>query len=778
MPIVKVPFTPGINREVTNYAGSGGFYDCNKIRFRAGTPEKIGGWINAFAGNTFVGTARNLWNWETTTGENLIAIGSNQKYYVNNGGSYFDITPVNTVVTLTNPFTTTSGSNYVKVTDSTALTVGTFVSFSGATAVGGLTISGSYEIVTVILNGYYILASSNASSTASGGGTVTATYQINAGNSVVSPAVGWGSAPWGYGGWGSNASVSVPLRLWSQANFGDDLLFAARNGALYYWTKDTISYAAGVTINTKASSVTKTTQTVATGVSSSTTFTIINSQSVDIGATVTLVSGAVGSSIPTGTYVTTGYTGYTTVTVSAAVTLSAGDVVAFSYSGKTAPNQVGNVLVSTTNQFTVALGSTPYNPANFNPAFVPLLVRWSDQSVPYDWTPTTANQSGEQSLSAGSYIVTGLSTRQEILVWTDRALFSMQYIGPPLIFSFQLMMDNISIISPNAMISVNGQTYWMGQDKFYMYNGTVSPLPCSVRKYVFSNINYNETYQIVCGQNEQFNEVWWFYPSTNSSVNDSYVVYNYLENSWYYGTINRTGWLQSSLQSYPLGIYSVQNSYLAAPINASATVVPLLNAASYPSSGCVQIGSEQITYSGVTSTSLTGCTRGANGTVAASHTIYTAVINLTPNQILYHEYGVDDYSQNPTVPQPISAYLQTSDFDIGQGGDHFGYVWRILPDFTFQGSNSSNPTLTVTINPRTNSGTAYTTGNGVDSPSVVNTVPAPTPPNTYPVEQYTGQIYTRIRGRQMNLYVQSNTVGVAWQMGQMRLDTRPDGRRA
>jgi hypothetical protein len=330
------------------------------------------------------------------------------------------------------------------------------------------------------------------------------------------------------------------------------------------------------------------------------------------------------------------------------------------------------------------------------------------------------------------------------------------------------------------MITVNGATYWMGADKFYAYNGTVVPLPCSVRKYIFSNINQSQAQQIICGQNEQFNEIWWFYPSTNSLVNDSYVIYNYLDATWYYGSMNRTAWLQTSSQTYPLAVYSVQNSYLSAAITASTTSISLLNASSYPSSGTVLIDSEQISYTGVTTTSLTGCTRGVNNTTAASHAAYAAVQSYTYNQILSHENGIDDASSNVAgVTNPITTYLQTSDFDIN-GGDHFGYVWRFLPDFTFQGSTAATPQIYLTLNPRNSSGAAYMTGgdigNVADS-TVTNTQAAPLPPNTSPVEQYTGVIYTRIRGRQMNFKVQSSAIGVTWQMGVNRIDMRPDGRR-
>lgn len=891
MPIVKIPFTPGINREVTNYAGSGGYYDCNKIRFRAGNPEKIGGWINAYTGNTFYGVARQIWNWETSNTLNLIAMGTNQKYYVNFGGAFYDITPVAGTSTLSNPFSTTSGSPLVTVNDSAAVTLGTWVTYSGATSVGGLTLNSSYEVIAIpnlnstfttassgtgttatisftaqpfappigssvtisemnptgyngtytitassttsvsfantttgsqvtaglisfALSGYQIIAGSNATSSTSGGGTVTATYQINASNATVaSNGSGWGGPAWGEGGWGGVNSAGqlvttyLPLRLWSQANFGDNLVAAISDGAMYYWTPTFTSggFQPAVTINTAAASNIKTTQTVVSAVSSSYTFTVANSQGVDYGATVTLGTGAaVGSSIPANTTVSPSptYTGYTTITVTNPVTLAAGDPVNFSYSGLTAPTIVNQVIVSTTNQFAIALGSTSYNPVTFNQLFNPMLVRWSDQSIPYEWTPATYNQSGEQVLSAGSYIVGGISTRQENLIWTDRALYSMQYVGAPFVFSFTLMMDNISIASPYAMITVNGVTFWMGVDKFYTYNGTVTVLPCTVRKYVFSNINQEQSYQIICGQNEQFNEVWWFYPSSGSYVNDSYVIYNYAENTWYYGTLNRTAWFNSSLQYNPLAVFSIQTSYLNTAITTTGSIssIQLINAYSYPESGTIIIDSEQMTYTNNTGTTLTGITRAVNNTVATTHAAYTKVSMTAPNQILFHEYGVDDYSTG--TAQPIYSYIQTSDFDIGQGGDRFGYVWRMLPDFTFVGSNyntAPNPVIYLTLNPRNNSGSSYLTSTGGDENNSValtdgtttNTQAAPTPPNqatpgvsptafpanTYPVEQFTGAIYTRVRGRQMAYVVSSTTTGVQWQMGQMRFDIRPDGRR-
>ena len=434
------------------------------------------------------------------------------------------------------------------------------------------------------------------------------------------------------------------------------------------------------------------------------------------------------------------------------------------YSGSFVPTSTFKMVTSDVQRFGIALGSNPYDPFDANTAFDPLLVRWSDQENVYDWVPTDTNQAGEQRLSQGSGIITGQHTRQEGLIWTDSGLYSMQYLGPPYVWGFQMLMDNISIISPNAAVTVNSVTYWMGIDKFYVYSGRVETLPCTLRQFIFTNLNVSQAYQIVCGTNEGYNEIWWFYPSANSVVNDSYVIYNHLERIWYYGTINRTAWLDSSLKQYPLGNFSIQTSYLGTDISSSVTSITLVNGSSYLSAGTITVESEQITYTGISGNTLTGCTRGVNSTTAASHLTYTPVTYNVSNQVIYHENGVDDGTVNPAIA--IESYIKSSDFDIGDG-HNFGFVWRILPDVTFNGSVSTNPQLMLTVFPRQNSGSDYTSA---QSPTVTRTA-------TYPVEQYTGQVYTRVRGRQMAFMVSSTALGTTWQLGSPRLDIRPDGRR-
>jgi hypothetical protein len=326
-----------------------------------------------------------------------------------------------------------------------------------------------------------------------------------------------------------------------------------------------------------------------------------------------------------------------------------------------------------------------------------MLVRWSDQSNPEQWVPQLTNQAGEYTLTNGSYIMQAQATRQEILIWTDSCLYSMQYQGSPYVWGFQVLMDNITVISPNSMITINNVTYWMGQEKFYMYSGRVETLPCSLRQYIFDDINQDQAYQIFCGANEGYNEVWWFYCSANSNVVDKYVIYNYLDRVWYYGTMGRTAWLDTGNRQYPL----------AADYN---------------------------------------------------------------KRVLYHESSVDDVSTS--VAMPIDAYVQSSDFDIGDG-HNFAFVWRILPDVNFNGSNVNDPVVTMTVKPRQNSGAPY---GQADNPAVQSYDNYSTR-GAYDIQQFDGQVYTRLRGRQMSFRIESNTLGVAWQLGTPRLDTRPDGRR-
>jgi hypothetical protein len=472
MPLSKLELKPGVNREGTRYTNEGGWYDCDKIRFRQSTPEKIGGWTRISTA-TFSGVCRSLWNWVTLGGQNLIGVGTHLKFYIENVGAYNDITPIRATVSLTNPFATTSGSATVTVTDAAlGYTSGDYVTFSGASAVGGLTIDGEYELtrtVTSAANTYTITAASTASSTASGGGSVSAAYQINIGSPFAVPIEGWGASSWGQGTWGVGESSTTKIRFWSQSNFGEDLIFGHGEGSIYYWDATNGVGTRGVLLSS--------------------------------------LSGA--SDVPT----------------------------------------VQNIiLVSDINRFVFCFGTNPVGDTTLDPT----LLRWSDQENAVDWTPSATNQAGSLRLSRGTKIVTASQARQEVLVWTDSSLYSLQYVGAPVVWTASLVGENVSISSQSAVAYANGVAYWMGKDKFYKYDGRTQPLQCDVRKYVFNDFNTSQYTQVFAGTNESFHEIWWFYCSTSATNIDKYVIYNYLEDIWYFGTLARTAWLDSGLRDSPL----------------------------------------------------------------------------------------------------------------------------------------------------------------------------------------------------------------------------------
>lgn len=629
MALQKIQLRPGINRESTSYANEGGYYDCDKVRFRSGFPEILGGWVR-LSNATFKGVCRALLNWITLSNDNYTGVGTNLKYYIEWGGAYYDITPIRETTTPgETTFSATNGSAVITVTHVNHGAVdGDFVTFSLTTGLGGVitssVLNSEFQITYLTIDTYTIDVGvvADTSDIGDGGTNTVARYQINTGAELAVVGTGWGTGVWGRGGWGSAfaGGVTTALRLWTHDTYGEDLVFAPRGGQLYYWDASSGLAVRGVYLKDAAT--------------------------------------------------------------------------AAGWDGDFVPTQTNQVISSGLSRIIIALGANNYDPTNPNTPFDPLLVRWADQENTFEWVPTALTQAGEQRLTAGSFIVCGRLTRQEILIWTNSALYSMQYIGPPFVFGFNLLMDNLSIISPNATITVNNVTYWMGAEKFYTYSGRVETLPCSVRQYVFTDINQEQASQIVAGSNEGFSEVWWFYPSKNSNVNDRYVIYNHLEKSWYIGTMSRTAWLDSPLRNFPMAA------------------------------------------------------------------------NLD-NRIVYHEASVDDEAGD--TPVPINAFIQSSDFDIGDG-DQFGFVWRIIPDITFDGSTAPStvpPQVTMTLMPRVNSGSNYTPST---SPTVTRTT-------TVPIEQYTGQVYVRVRGRQMALKVESNRLGTRWQLGATRIDARTDGRK-
>lgn len=624
MPIVKLQFTPGINRDKTNYSGEGGWWDCDKVRFREGYPQKIGGWRKVTP-QPFLGVCRQMCNWITSFEDNLLALGTHRKLYIEAGSIFYDITPIRDTFTgLTNPVATTNGSDIVTLNITAhGAEVGAFVVISGLSEnIGGISLNGSHKVIEVIdNNSLKIKAPSAATATTTGGSSGTYAFEINPGTPVVTKGYGWGIDGWGIMPWGLGGTNPVFLesRDWFLCNLDNDLIANIRKGPVYYWARGALS-------DIQPS---------------------LSSRAVLL------------SSLP-----------------------GASDV----------PTRVGQVFVSQLDKHVIAFGAQPFGGDVTD--FDALLIRWSSQDEPENWTPSPTNSAGFLRVTKGSKIVAAVSTRQEILVFTDNTLYSMQFLGTTEVFGIQEYTDNISIASPRAAINVNSVVFWMGKDKFYIYSGRVDTLPCTVREYVFKDFNYEQLPQVVCGTNEKWGEVWWFYPSKDSEVNNRYVVYNYRENIWYFGKFDKTAWLESGVRPNPHSVITDENSEFG--------------------------------------------------------------------YLYIHETGVD------ADGEPMEAYITSNDFDI-EDGEHFGLLRRLIPDVSFFGSEvpeGVKPQITLEIKPRNFPGSAFRF-NPESSQDVIETT----------VEQFTEQVFIRARARQMAMKVSSNTLGVYWQLGDVRMDIRQDGRR-
>jgi len=890
MPLQKLQFRPGVNREGTTLANEGGWFECDKVRFRSGYPEKIGGW-SALSYTAFLGTCRSLWNWITLRSYNLLGVGTNLKFYVETtGGDYYDITPIKANTTGTTTFVATNGSNVITVTDTavSGLQANDFVTFSAAASLGGaitaLVLNQEYQIKSVLSNTKYTIetaVNANASDTGNGGSGVKAAYQINTGLDIYTVGTGWGAGAWspsfsvtlgsnpiattnasnvititqashGYSTAAGSFVVGQVYKITSIGSTPTDftLVGAANNnlGTIFTATDDgaangngtaSIAYvningAVGTTVTAGSFVIGKRYQIISTG-SGSTNFTLIGAANNNVGTAFTATGVGTGTGtaslleiggintalinrtveitvtttnaftfrtngpiVTSGNFsigltyqiVSVGTTNFTLIGASAntvgvvfvatgagvgtgtadlypiptatatvasgggtAVTARAqtgdrgwgqgfatgagigiqlrlwsqinfGEVLLFSprggalyswdpgagttpaynergevVSGTDVPAYINQIMVSDSSRIAIAFGCSDYG--TYPQPQDPMLIRWSDAENYTSWSvDPVLSFAGFNRLSTGSSIISAIQTRQEILVWTDAALYSMQFIGPPSVFGFSILADNISIISPNAAVTANGVTYWMGTDKFYVYSGRTETLPCSLRQYIFEDINRNQYFQCFAGTNEGYSEIWWFYCSADSDVIDRYVIFNYLDRVWYYGTMPRSAWLDSPLRPFPQ----------AATLN---------------------------------------------------------------NLIVYHESSVDDGSVNP--PVPIEAYIQSSDFDIGDG-HNYGFVWQMVPDITFDGSTTAAPefpSVNFTVRPRQNPGAPY----GVSNNPAVTAAKSYAVQHTYNVQEFTQLVNTRIRGRQMAFKISSNTLGTQWQLGTPRINVRPDGRR-
>ena len=639
MPLSKLQFKPGVNREVTAYTNEGGWFDIDYVRFQKGFPEKIGGWQKR-SSNSFLGSCRALHPWVALNRDQYLGLGTNLKYYIDEGGFYNDITPLRETTAAGDvTFAATNGSSEITVTDANhGAVVNDFVTFSGAVSLGGnitadvlnqeyyvteVVSSSEYKIVAreantpiydITVDGQLAptLVQANGSDTANGGASVVGAYQINTGLDIQVSGSGWGAGTWSRGTWSSastDAIVTNTLRLWSHDNFGEDLLMNVRDGGIYYWDQ-----------------------------------------------TGTLSSRAVN------------------------ITSLAG--------GYSVPTIAKQVLVSDRDRHVIAFGcDTEANPGIQDP----LAIRFSDQESLTDWQSTATNTAGELRLGSGSEIVTAVETRQQILVFTDTTLYSMQFLGPPFTFGVNSLSENITVAGPNAAIAVDDNVFWMGRAEFYVYSGSVQKLPCLVRDFVFSDLNEAEISKVNATLNTEHSEIWWFYPSTNSTEVDRYVVYNYLEQVWYYGSLGRTAWIDRGIFDFP---------------------------------------------------------------IAAN----------TDGYLYEHEIGFDDGTTDPV--SPISAYIQSSPIDIGDG-EQFMLLRRMIPDVDFKNSTAALPDVNITLDVKNAPDGTYSRE---QTDVFVKTQAAS-------VDARTEQLYFRLRGRQMRFKIASDELGVDWRLGSPRLDIRPDGRR-
>lgn len=494
MPLIKLEFRPGVDRDATSYSSEGGWYVVNLVRFHSGFPEKIGGWASSAIGY-FYGVCRQMFNWITSYNDNILFMGTNLKTYLEVGGNYYDITPLRaTAPTMTTPNTDNCINTLINSTTVTIklgavhnATTGNFVTLSGVVGpIGGISAASfnkNFQITVLNSTDFTIVVDTTATSTVvnSGGVVIVISYEIDTGYASATAGYGWGTSTWSRSTWGSGSTkpILLPQQDWFADNFNNDLVFNLRNGAIYYWARGVIADA-NTSLNTRG---------------------------------VLLSTIAAASDVPLAAM---------------------------------------QVMMSQQSQHLLAFGCTTYGGTDFDP----MLIRWANQGDPGNWTPLVTNSAGFLRLSRGSMIVRALATRQEILVWTDSNLYTLQFLGTADVFGVQEYADNVSIMSPRACASASNVTYWMGKDKFYSYSGTVDTLPCTLRQHVFENINYDQSGQVVCGTNERWNEIWWFYPSKDATWNDSYVVYNHAEKVWYYGSLVRTAWLDTPLRTYPMAAYT------------------------------------------------------------------------------------------------------------------------------------------------------------------------------------------------------------------------------
>lgn len=729
MPLQKLQFRPGIIRDVPAYTNTGGWYDCNLVRFKNGFPQAIGGW-QKYSNSQFNGACRDLITWVALNGTNYVGVGTTTKYYVEKGGNLDDITPLRDTVTLTGPFTATNGSTTLTVTDANhGCEVGDFVTFSGATGLGGnvtaAVLNKEYQVASVpTANTYTVVMSVTANASDSGtGGTVTARYQITTGLDTQVGGIGWGAGVWG--------GAEVPFSI---TTLGTDPIQTATSSNVsspYDRTTLTITHSTHGLSN--GDSIVISGATAVGGVAAefiNRAFDVFNvsANSYDIYAPTNATSSTTGggSSVVVTAYKAAGNVGWgeaASVSVGSSLRLWSSDnfgqdlifnvrnggiyywsptygsgargVALNSLTTDPMCPTIGAVVrTSDQERHVIVFGGNNYlenDGVTISNAQDPLLIKWSSQEDYTVWSPSATNSAGDLRLGSGTKIVHAVETKREILVWTDAALYSMQYLGPPYTYGINQLAANITVLGFNSFANVEDIVYWMGNGKFYVYDGRTSELPCAILKHVFDNFNYEQSDKVFAGVNSKFNEVTWFYPTADSNENNVYVTYNYAERAWTYGTLARTAWVDSGTETYPIGA-------------------------------------------------------GVDG------------------YLYNHELGTDDGSTNPFSPLP--THIESSPIEI-ESGDRFAFIRRIIPDVGFYNSTSSSPTVTMTLKTQNFPGANYQ--NTSNSP-ISQTA-------TIPVEQFTDQAFVRLRGRQASIKISSNQVGTFWTLGTPRIEIQPDGKR-
>ena len=730
MPLSKLKFKPGINRDRTNLANTGGWYDGNLVRFREGYPEKLGGWQAATI-TPYTGEAIKLYVYSLNTGAEIAGLGTTKKIYIRVGTALHDITPIRaTYTTSTTPstdncFTTnttvgTEGQVSVTLAAHGAET-GDSVTFSGAVAVGGITavqLNLEFEVTVIDGNTFTIQTAGTATSVVTGGGTgITAAFQINIGTEVTVAGYGWSAGTWGRDTWGSAGPYVAPvignLRLIFMDNFNNDLIFNLnQSGVIYYWTYN-------AAFSNRAVALSSLSGAIAVPAGTEKTLFAPSGHLLALGASAYSETSAAGQTINSITSSTT----TATVTTAAPHGLATNDWV-YLY-GQTTVMYSGTyqITVTATTTFTYTLLATTTSPAGTpgayqaisysGGAYDPMLIRWADVNAdigpkPEVWKPELANSAGFLFVKEGSKIITGANVRQETLIWTDTSLSTLQFLGTAEVFGLQLLSSDTNIMGPNAYASVNNNMYWMGTDSFFVYDGRVNVLKCPLLRYVFEDINREQSDLVYGGTNKEFNEVIWFYCSGGavpSTSIDRYVVYNYRDDIWYYGQLNRTTWIDAGISTYPLA--------------------------------------------------------------ASGGYLYT------------HENGPNDGQPLGAAPVAMDSYIESSFMDIDEG-QYYMLTKRVIPDVDFTASQTSNPVTGAALVPAVDMAVAVTKFPGAAT-STTDVAGTTLTRNiitaTGTIDQYTDQVFIRARGRQMSFKISSDTLGTQWQLGDTRVDAKPDGLR-